>query len=137
MGYWPDTKAANGQTTTALRAHQPRGARWQKAGDNAEMVLVGERMQHGCPYPLTVALERFQVGRNVKYATLVRYGPPPTLPVWFAPYNARQTIEAGNKEMKGVFFVQHLMSHSLAGIQLQVLFTGLAANVVRWCRTWL
>lgn len=137
MGYWPDTKAPNGKTATALRARLPRGAVWQPVGDNAEMVLVGERMLHGCPYPLTMALERFKVGRTFKYATLVRYGPAPALPAWFAHYNARQTIEAGNKEMKGVFFVQHLMNHSPAGIRLQVLFTGLAANVVRWCRPWL
>jgi len=39
--------------------------------------------------------------------------------------------------MKGTFHVQHLMSRSLAGIQIQVLFTGLAANVVRWCTPWL
>src|SRR5713101_6879138 len=39
--------------------------------------------------------------------------------------------------MKGTFHVQHLMSRSPAGIRLQVLFTGLAANVVRWCRPWL
>src|SRR5258708_11279813 len=39
--------------------------------------------------------------------------------------------------MKTPFHVQHLMSHSTAGIRLQVLFTGLAANVVRWCRPWL
>ena len=137
MGYAPDTKAANGKTTTALRAQLPRGAVWVKVGDNAEMVLIGEHSLHGCPYPLTVAVERFKVGRNFKYATLVRSGSAPSLPVWFAHYNARQTIEAGNKEMKGVFFVQHLMSHSPAGIRLQVLFTGLAANMVRWCRPWL
>ena len=107
MGYRPDTKAANGQTT-ALRTHLPRGACWQQVGDNAKMVLVGEHQLHGCPYPMTVALERFQIGRNVKYATIVRCGPAPTLPVWFAPYNARQTIEAGSKEMKGVICVQHL-----------------------------
>ncbi|CAG0930636.1 hypothetical protein TFLX_01861 [Thermoflexales bacterium] len=29
------------------------------------------------------------------------------------------------------------MSRSLAGIQLQVLFTGVAANAVRWCTPWL
>jgi hypothetical protein len=29
------------------------------------------------------------------------------------------------------------MSRSLAGIQIQVLFTGLAANTVRWCTPWL
>ena len=39
--------------------------------------------------------------------------------------------------MKGTFFVQHLMSHALPGIQIQVLFTGLAANAVLWCRPWL
>ena len=39
--------------------------------------------------------------------------------------------------MKHTFFVQHLMSHSRAGICLQVLFTGLAANTIRWCRPWL
>ena len=39
--------------------------------------------------------------------------------------------------MKGTFFVQHLMSHALPGIQIQVLLTGLAANAVLWCRPWL
>ena len=137
MGYAPNTKAPNGRTTTALRAQLPRGAPWVKVGDNAEMVLMGEHRLSGCPYPLTLAVERFKVGRSFKYATLVREGPAPTLPLWFARYNARQTIEAGNKEMKGVFFVQHLMSRSPAGIRLQVLFTGLAANVIRWCQPWL
>ena len=137
MGYAPNTKAPNGRTTTALRAHLPRGAVWETVGDNAEMVLIGEHHLHDCPYPLTLALERFKVGRTFKYATLVRTGPAPRLAEWFAHYNARQTIEAGNKEMKGTFFVQHLMSRAPAGIRLQVLFTGLAANVVRWCQPWL
>jgi len=137
LGYAPNTKAPNGRTTTALRVQLPRGAAWEKVGDNAEMVLIGAHHLHGCPYPLTVALERFKVGRAFKYATLVRSDSAPKLAEWFAHYNARQTIEAGNKEMKGVFFVQHLMSRSPAGIRLQVLFTGLAANVVRWCQPWL
>jgi hypothetical protein len=137
LGYAPNTKAPNARTTAALRTQLPRGAAWEKVGDNAEMVLIGEHTLHACPYPLTVALERFKVGRAFKYATLVRMGPAPKLSEWFAQYNARQTIEAGNKEMKGVFFVQHVMSRSSAGIRLQVLFTGLAANVVRWCQPWL
>ncbi|MEP7359050.1 MAG: hypothetical protein ABI847_17500, partial [Anaerolineales bacterium] len=137
MGYWPDTKAPNGRTTTLLRAQLPRSAEWQAVGDNAEMVLIGEHRLYGCPYPLSLAVERFKIGSHFKYATLVRYGPAPKLAAWFAHYNARQTIEAGNKEMKGTFHVQHLMSHSAAGIRLQVIFTGLAANVVRWCRPWL
>jgi hypothetical protein len=140
MGYSPNTKAPNGQTATALRARLPRHRRWVKVGANAEMLGWGEYYLHGCPYPLTAALERFKVGREYKYAVLLHYcddGLYPTLPVWFQHYNQRQTIEAGNKKMKGTFFVQHLMSRSLAGIRLQVLFTGLAANVVRWCVPWL
>jgi len=140
MGYCPNTKAPNGQTATALRTRLPRHRRWVKVGANAEMLGWGEYYLHGCPYPLTTALERFKVGREYQYATLIHYrddGLCPTLPVWFQHYNQRQTIEAGNKEMKGTFFVQHLMSRSPAGIRLQVLFTGLAANAVRWCVPWL
>jgi len=140
MGYCPNTKAPNDRTTMALRARLSRRSRWVRVGDNAEMTAWGNYFLHGCPFPLTVALERFQVGRTYKYATLIQYrddGVCPTLPVWFQHYNQRQTIEAGNKEMKGTFFVQHLMSRSPAGIHLQVLFTGLAANAVRWCVPWL
>ena len=141
MGYCPNTKAPNGQTATALCARLPRARHWVKVGENAEMLGWGEYQLHGCAYPLTAAIERFKVGRRFKYAVLLHMceenAPFPTLPVWFHHYNERQTIEAGNKEMKGTFHVQHLLSRSLAGIQLQVLFTGLAANVVRWCVPWL
>jgi hypothetical protein len=140
MGYCLNTKAPNDRTTTALRARCSSRARWTRVGDNAEMIAWGKYCLHGCPFPLTVALERFKIGRTYKYATLIQYrddGVCPTLPAWFHHYNERQTIEAGNKEMKGTFFVQHLMSRSPAGVRLQVLFTGLAANAVRWCVPWL
>jgi hypothetical protein len=140
MGYGLNTKAPNDRTTRALRLGVPSRAHWVRVDDNAEMRAWSEYHLHGCPYPLTVALERFKTGRQYKYATLIQYRDDnccPTLPTWFHHYNARQTIEAGNKEMKGTFFVQHLMSRSPAGIRLQVLFTGLAANAVRWCAPWL
>ena len=141
MGYCPNTKAPNGQTASALCAHLPKNRHWVQVGENAEMLGWGEYRLHDCPYPLTAAVERFKVGRRFKYAVLIRFREPdtffPTLPAWFKQYNERQTIEAGNKEMKGTFHVQHLMSRSLAGIRLQVLFSGLAANVVRWCVPWL
>jgi hypothetical protein len=144
MGYSPVTKAPNDQTTQALRQRVSLtpDTHWVRVGDNAEMVAWSDYQLHDCPYPLTVALERFKVGREreYKYATLVLYrddGLLPTSPAWFDHYNHRQLIEAGNKEMTGTFFIQHLMSRSWAGIRLQVLFTGLAANVVHWCPAWL
>jgi hypothetical protein len=140
MGYSPETKAPNGQTTAALRAQVPTDAVWTRVGDNAEMLAIGTFHLHGCPFPLTAALERFKVKDAFHYATLIRYaddarGIP--LAAWFAHYNARQIIEAGNKELKRTFQVQHLMSHSLIGIRLQVRFAGLATNAIRWCRPWL
>jgi hypothetical protein len=140
MGYCPNTKAPNDRTATALRERLNDQTRWVRVGENAEMTAWSNYCLHGCPYPLTVALERFKVKTAYHYATLIHYrddGHFPTLPAWFQHYNERQTIEAGNKEMKGTFFVQHLMSRSPAGIRLQVLFTGLAANAVRWCVPWL
>jgi uncharacterized protein YhaN len=140
MGYCLNTKATSDQTTRALRARTSSETHWVAVGDNADMTAWDNYRLHHCPYPVTVALERFKVGTVYQYATLIYYkedGQMPTLPAWFAHYNARQTIEAGNKEMKGTFFVQHLMSRSLPAIRLQALFTGVAANAVRWCQPWL
>lgn len=140
MGYQVETKAPNDQTTTALRKSLA-DATWTRVGNNAEMIDGGTYALPGCPYPVRVALERFQIGSTDRYATLLQYRddvPPPRLPRWFATYNARQVIEAGNKELKsGVFHVQHIMTRSAAGIQIQVLFAGLAANTVRWALPWL
>jgi hypothetical protein len=100
MGYSPNTKAPNTQTTTALQARLTAQSHWVRVGDNAEMIAWDDYVVHGCPYPLTVALERFKTGQQYKYATLLHYrddGQFPTLPVWFSHYNERQTIEAGNK----------------------------------------
>jgi hypothetical protein len=140
MGYCPDTKAPNGQTTAALCAQVPADAAWTRVGHNAEMLAIGTLHLRGCPFPLTAALERFKVKDTFHYATLIRYAddaPAATLADWFEHYNARQIIEAGNKELKSTFQVQHLMSHSSIGIRLQVRFAGLATNAIRWCRPWL
>jgi hypothetical protein len=141
MGYAVDTKALSDKTTQTLRAQVTPAMTWTRVGDNAEMIAWPDYYMHACPYPLTIGLEHFKTGVADKYATLVRFRAettPRVLRTWFAEYNGRQTIEAGNKELKsGVFHVQHLMSHSLPGIQIQVLFAGLAANTVRWCMPWI
>ena len=141
MGYRVNTKAPGDHTTTALRAALQPEAAWTLVGNNAEMIRCENYLLHDCPYPLTAALERFKVGAAYKYATLLQFrddSPCPALPQWFDDYNGRQLIEAGNKELKtGVFHIQHLMSRASAGIQLQVLFAGLAANCVHWAMPWL
>ena len=140
MGYAVETKSPNAKTTRALQKRVTPKTKWTRVGANAEMIAWRNYSVNTCPYPLTVGLERFGLGHSVEDATLICYHDDPTLPdlpSWFQEYNGRQTIEAGNKEMKGTFKVQHLMSRSLAGIQLQVIFAGLAPNLVRWSSAWL
>jgi hypothetical protein len=141
MGYQVNTKAPSDKTTNALRKSISAQTRWTRVGANAEMTEAVEYRLHDCAYPLHAALQRFKAGDAYQYATLLQFcdnGTPPPLADWFQSYNGRQTIEAGNKELKsGVFHVQHLMTRSRAGIQLQVLFAGVAANAVRWAMPWL
>ena len=62
------------------------------------------------------------MGKTQQFGTLLHYGRTPVtqdLPAWFHRYNARQTIEAGIKEGKGVFQMHHLKVHSALGIALQ------------------
>jgi hypothetical protein len=61
----------------------------------------------------------------------------PHLPEWFHYYNARQTIEAGNKELRQVFEVHHLKVRSAPALQLQEHFALFAANFVRFAAHWL
>jgi len=141
MGYQVNTKAPGDKTTQVLRKQVTAATTWTRVGANAEMTAACVYQLHNCPYALDAALERFQLGDTYEYATLLQYRDtqkPATLPDWFHAYNHRQIIEAGNKELKsGIFHVQHLMSRSSAGIQLQVLFAGLAANAIRWVIPWI
>lgn len=144
LGYEVDTKSGNDALVQALRQRVTPDTVWTRVGDNAEMVSWPTYRLTTCPYPVAVALERFHTGTTVRYAALIRYSAPSAAPLtradlvaWFHDYNARQTIEAGNKQAKTVFHVQHLMSHSAAGMQIQVLLTLFAANLVPWADDWL
>jgi hypothetical protein len=141
MGYQVNTKAPSDKTTKVLRKNLTAETVWTRVGANAAMTAPCVYQLHDCPYPLHVALERFKIGDTYEYATLLQYRDtqtPAPLADWFHAYNGRQMIEAGNKELKsGIFHVQHLMTRSSAGIQLQVLFAGLGANAVRWVIPWL
>ena len=141
LGYDVETKSANPAVLTALRSRVTPETIWTRVGKNAEMVAWTGYHSNTCPYPLMVGLERFHTPQGELHAVLLRYQDevPTTgldLPQWFHDYNGRQTVEAGNKEEKTTFKVQHLMSHSPAGIEIQAVLTVFAANFVRWADRW-
>jgi hypothetical protein len=69
-----------------------------------------------------VGLERFHTGdKKLKHSALAYFGNVPVtenLPAWFGTYNGRQTIEAGIKETKQVFFLYRLKVRSEPAIYL-------------------
>lgn len=140
LGYELFTKARNAQVTGAVRGWVQEPAAWTRVGANAEMIAFPQAQLSRCPYPLDVGLERFWQGKKQAYAVLLHYGDTPVvqdLPGWFATYNARQTIEAGIKEGKGIFQMHHLKVRAPFGLQIQERFAAFAANLVRWCAHWL
>src|SRR5262249_42157314 len=115
---------------------------WTQVGRNAEMVGWTDCYLARCPYPLTVGLERFHTPQGLKYAVLIRHqeagtAVSPDLRAWFAEYNQRGDVEAGIKQSKTVFHIQHPLSRSRVGMQIQVALTLFAANFVGWARAWL
>ena len=87
-----------------------------------------------------VALERFYTGKTLKQSALFHFGAhlvTEQLPGWFEQYNGRQTIEAGIKESKQVFYLHHLKVRSEPAIALQETFVLFAANFIRWAAHWL
>jgi len=139
MGYVVYTKAHNGQTTAKLCRQLPTTVTWQRVGRNAEAVYLPQQRIAECPYDLEALLVRYHVPTGLLYTTLLYYGdrpPPPVLKDWFSGYNARQTIEAGIKEGKGVFRLRHPLVRSLFGMPIQEQFSLFAANFVRWAAQW-
>jgi len=140
MGYEVYTKPYGDWLTPRLKRWAAGRRDWTRVGKNAEMIAWKAATLQDFPYPLDVALERFWVGGRQKHATLVHFGGDPVttnLPEWFERYNARQTIEAGIKEGKGVFQMHHLKVRSTPGLYLQEQFAVFAANFVRWAAHWL
>jgi len=140
MGYEVYVKLHNHKITEMLKQKKSLETLWTRVGDNAEMVAwSGLELPH-CPYPLDVALERFYTGRMQKHSTLAHFGDTPVatdLPAWFDRYNARQTIEAGIKEAKQVFYLNRLKVRSEPAIYLQEALTIFAANFIRWATAWI
>jgi hypothetical protein len=140
MGYEIYTKPHNHRVAAYLRRQANDPTAWVRVGANAELVAWSRMQLKGCPYPLDVALERFYTGKTVKASALLHFGSDPVtldLPAWFKHYNGRQTIEAGIKESKQVFYLHHIKVRSEPAIYLQECFILFAANFIRWASHWL
>lgn len=140
MGYEVYTKPYSHRVAAYLRRQVVGQTAWVRVGANAEMMAWRQMQLKGCPYPLDVALERFHTGKTVKHAALLHFGSDPVtanLPGWFGHYNGRQTIEAGIKESKQVFYLHRLKVRSEPAIYLQECFVLFAANFIRWATHWL
>jgi flagellar hook-length control protein FliK len=140
MGYEVYVKLHNHKIVQMLQKKVTSETTWMRVGNNAEMVAwAGLQLQH-CPYPLDIALERFYTGQTQKHSALAHFGPTPVttdLIAWFGKYNARQTIEAGIKETKQVFYLNRLKVRSEPAIFLQEAMTIFAANFIRWATVWI
>jgi hypothetical protein len=141
LGYEIETKVGHGAVLGALLQRVTPATVWTRVGKNAEMIGWANYQLYSCPYPVSVALERFHTAQGQKYSVLLRsqeLGQQvcPDLAQWFAAYNGRQTIESGIKQTKTVFKLQHLMSRHAVGMQIQVALTLFAANFVRWAEAW-
>jgi len=140
MGYEVYTKSPSQQLTNFLRQQIDASSTYTRVGANAEMLAWPKRLLANCPYPLNVAVERFYTGSTLKHSTLLHYGTDPVtqdLPQWFHHYNGRQTIEAGIKEGKQVFYLHKIKVRSEPAIYLQECCVLFAANFIRWASHWL
>jgi len=140
MGYEVYSKPYSNWLLGWIRRQTVRTNPWQRVGENAEMVAWPAVKLKDFPYRLDLGIERFWVGQTSKLTGMLHFGVDPVtqdLPGWFHYYNARQIIEAANRESKQVFEVHHLKVRAQGALQLQEQFTLFAANFVRFASLWL
>jgi hypothetical protein len=140
MGYEIYSKPHGIWLSGVLAEKRTEAQAWQRVGANAEMKAWKEAAIPDFPYPLDLGAVRFWQGDGYRHSALLHFGPQDVssnLPGWFHDYNARQLIEAGNKEAKQVFEIRHLKVRSRPALQLQEHFALFAANFVRFAALWL
>lgn len=140
MGYEVYTKPHSHHVVAFLKKQIDDQTAWTRVGANAELVAWPKLALKNCPYPLDVALERFYTGKTRKHSALFHFGTDAVsqnLAGWFHQYNRRQSIEAGIKESKQVFYLHHLKVRAEPAIYLQECFVVFAANFIRWAAHWL
>ncbi len=141
MGYDLYSKARSTHVRDTLLAAVTPASPWQRVGGNASLLAWANTTVDGAfLYPLNVALAQYYTGETHRHAVFLHYGADDVtqhLVQWFHTYNARQTIEAGIKESKGVFQMHHLKVRSPQALRLQEHLACFAANFVRFAAVWL
>ena len=140
MGYEVYSKPYGNWLSGILAEKSANQENWQRVGANAEMKAWKDSSLQDFPYPLDLGLTRFWTGKGYRFSGLLHFGKRDVttdLPAWFHDYNARQTIEAGNKEARQVFEAHHLKVRSRSALHLQEHFALFAANFVRFAAFWL
>ncbi len=140
MGYEVYSKPYGTWLSGVMAKMSAEHGTWQQVGRNADMMAWKAVPLEDCPYPLDLGYERFWTGDRYRFSGLLHFGRQDVtadLPGWFQAYNARQIIEAGNKEGKQVFEVHHLKVRSRPALRLQEHFALFAANFVRFTSHWL
>jgi hypothetical protein len=138
QGYTVVARVQNHRVAASLR--QEEGLCWEKISKNG-FIAESQRTTLGhCPYPLRLFACRQWWGETKpeRWSALVvtpdlESGDWPARRVGVF-YNARQIIEAGIKEGKGVFASRHLPTRHEAGIALYQELVLLAQNLLRWFR---
>lgn len=140
MGYEIYTKPYGNWLSGLLAEKSADAQDWQRVGANAEMKAWPTVTPPDFPYPLDVGAVRYWHGTGYRNAALLHFGRQNVsadVAAWFHDYNARQTIEASNKEGHQVFEAHHLKVRSRPALRLQEHFALFAANFVRFAAHWL
>ena len=140
MGYEVYTKLQNWRVLQCLRKQVPPDAHWSEVDHQVYMWAWAQHPLENFCYPIDVGQERFTDEDHLTYCALLHFGDTPVtqdLPEWFGFYAGRQTIEAGIKESKQVFFLHRLKVRTHPAIYLQENFVLFAANFIRWANSWL
>ncbi len=140
LGYDIYSKVRSSQTVRYLLAQIPTDYAWTRVGADALLATWPGFELPNFPYPVQVAVARFKDPPHLKHNALVYFGPLPLCEqpqVWYSFYNERQSIEAGIKEHKQVFFLHRIKVRSLPAIVLQEYLILFAANFIRWAIAWM
>lgn len=141
MGYEVFTKAFSPQTVQVLHKQFAKPEDWIRVGERAEMSGIENCQPNNFYYSVDVGLLHFTTSDGrLKKGAMLHFGTTPVtkeVQQWFDFFNGRQTIEAGIKESKQVFYLHRFKVRSEPAIILQEHFVLFAANFIRWANVWL